>query len=338
MFSGQRYFTGLRMLLLLLVALAGFAYVSTEASPEKGDAPEVALVQAPSVVLDVSATIVSVCARDASRADARVQLVARATDPTGATLNYKWMATGGRIEGEGPNTTWDLTGVAAGVYTAQVEVSRGNDRDCMAFASAPIRATECPPPICPSISIYCPGAVTLGQPVTFSANISGGDAGVTPIYNWKVSAGTITSGQGTPSITVDATGLAGQPITATLAMGGYNLDCTATCTTQIPVRVENRKFDEYGNINRDDEKARLDNFAIQLQQEPDAKGYIIVYAGRRGRPGDAQKRAARARDYLVSMRGIDASRIVTLDGGTRDDLTVELWLVPTGAPAPTPRP
>ena len=59
MFSGQRYFTGLRMLLLLLVALAGFAYVSTEASLEKGDAPVAALVQAPSVVLDVSATIVS---------------------------------------------------------------------------------------------------------------------------------------------------------------------------------------------------------------------------------------------------------------------------------------
>ena len=178
----------------------------------------------------------------------------------------------------------------------------------------------------------------MGQPVTFNANVSGGDAGITPTYNWKISAGSITSGQGTSSITVDTTGLAGQPITATLEMGGYNLSCTATCTTQIPVRVENRKFDEYGNINRDDEKARLDNFAIQLQQEPDSQGYIIIYAGRRTRPGDAQKRASRARDYLVAMRGIDAKRIVTLDGGTREDLTVELWIVPTGAPAPTPRP
>ncbi|MGB7925718.1 MAG: hypothetical protein WCF57_20945 [Pyrinomonadaceae bacterium] len=334
MFSGQRYFTGL--CLLLLLALAGFAYVSTEASPEKRDAA--ALVQAPSVVLDASSTTVSVCPRDASRADPRVQLVARATDPTGASLNYKWIPTGGRIDGDGPNTTWDLTGVEPGVYTAQVEVSRGRERDCMAFTSTTIRVTECPPPICPSISIYCPGAVTLGQPVNFSAKLTGGDAGVTPVYNWKISAGTITSGQGTSSIMVDTTGLAGQPITATLAMGGYNLDCTATCTTQIPVRVENRKFDEYGNINRDDEKARLDNFAIQLQQEPDAQGYIIVYAGRRSRPGDAQKRADRARDYLVTLRGIDSRRIVTLDGGTREDLTVELWLVPTGAPAPTPRP
>jgi hypothetical protein len=336
MFSGLRYFTGPRVLLLLL-ALAGFAYVSTGARAVKHDALA-ALVQAPSVVLDASSTTVSVCPRDVSLANARVQLVARATDPTGATLSYKWSSTGGRIDGDGPNTTWDLTGVGPGSYTAQVEVSRGRDQDCMAFTSMTIRVTECPAPICPNISIYCPGTVTLGQPVTFSAKLTGGDAGVTPVYNWKISAGTITGGQGTSTITVDTTGLAGQPITATLAMGGYNLDCTATCTTQIPVRVENRKFDEFGNINRDDEKARLDNFAIQLQQEPDAKGYIIVYAGRRGRPGDAQKRAARARDYLVGMRGIDASRIVTLDGGTREDLTVELWLVPTGAPVPTPRP
>nr|AIA11255.1 PKD domain protein [uncultured bacterium] len=336
MFPGQRYFTGL-CLTLLLSALAWFAYVSTEASPER-HAERAALVQAPSVVLDASSAAVSVCPRDAARADARVQLVARATDPTGAPLKYKWVPTGGRIEGDGPNTTWDLTGVEPGAYTVQVEVSRGAELDCMAFTTTTIRVTECPPPICPSISIYCPGAVTLGQPVTFSAKITGGDAGVTPVYNWKISAGTITGGQGTSSITVDTTGLAGQPITATLAMGGYNLDCTATCTTQIPVRVENRKFDEYGNINRDDEKARLDNFAIQLQQEPDAQGYIIVYAGRRSRPGDAKKRLDRARDYLVSMRGIDARRIVALDGGTREDLTVELWLVPTGAPAPTPRP
>jgi hypothetical protein len=332
MFSGQRYFAGV---CLLTLVLAGFAYVSTAASQERRSASE---PQAPTVVLDASSTAVSVCPRDASRADARVQLVAHATDPQGGQLRYDWTTSGGRIEGDGPNTTWDLTGVQPGVYTAQVEVTRGRERDCLAFTTTTVRVTECPPPICPNISIYCPGAVTLGQPITFSANVVGGAPNITPTYDWKISVGTITSGQGTSSITVETTGLAGQSITATLAVGGYNLDCTATCATQIPVRVENRKFDEYGNINRDDEKARLDNFAIQLQQEPDSQGYVIIYAGRRSRTGDAQKRAARARDYLVNVRGIDSRRVVTLDGGTREDPTVELWIVPTGAPAPTPRP
>ena len=334
MFTHQRLLTGL---CLLLPALASIAYVPTRASTEKSiDAT--AIAQAPTVVLDASATTVNVCPRDASQADARVQLVARATDPQGEQLRYTWSSSVGQITGDGANTTWDLSGAQPGTYTAQVEVSRGRDRDCMAFTTTAVTVTECPPPICPNISIYCPGAITLGQPVTFTANVSGGSSNVTPIYNWKISVGTITSGQGTSSITVDTTGLAGQSITATLQMGGYNLDCSASCITQIPVRVVNRKFDEYGNINRDDEKARLDNFAIQLQQEQDAQGYIIIYPGRGSRPGDAQKRADRARDYLVNLRGIDARRIVTLDGGPREDLTVELWIVPTGAPAPTPRP
>jgi hypothetical protein len=37
---------------------------------------------------------------------------------------------------------------------------------------------------------------------------------------------------------------------------------------------------------------------------------------------------------LVNTRGIDAGRLVTVDGGCRADLTVELWIVPSGATAP----
>ena len=38
-------------------------------------------------------------------------------------------------------------------------------------------------------------------------------------------------------------------------------------------RSDAMKFDEYGNIKFNDEKARLDNYAIQLQNEPGAQGY-----------------------------------------------------------------
>jgi len=34
-----------------------------------------------------------------------------------------------------------------------------------------------------------------------------------------------------------------------------------------------RSFDEYGNIKFNDEKARLDNFAVQLQNAPGSQGY-----------------------------------------------------------------
>ncbi|MCA1601990.1 MAG: hypothetical protein LC776_10240, partial [Acidobacteria bacterium] len=100
-----------------------------------------------------------------------------------------------------------------------------------------------------------------------------------------------------------------------------------------------RKFDEYSNIPFSDEKARLDNFAIYLQKdEPAFKGYVIVYAGRSTRSGGAQARAKRAKDYLVKVRGIEAARIVTIDGGCRDQLEVELYALPATMSPPTPNP
>ena len=100
-----------------------------------------------------------------------------------------------------------------------------------------------------------------------------------------------------------------------------------------------RKFDEYSNIRFSDEKARLNNFAIYLQKdEPKSKGYIIAYASENMRSGEAQARAKRAKDYLVKMRGIEATRIVTIDGGCRDRLEVELYALPSSMSPPTPRP
>jgi len=46
----------------------------------------------------------------------------------------------------------------------------------------------------------------------------------------------------------------------------------------------------------------------------------------------------RARDYIVEQRGIDASRLVIVNGGFREDDSVELWVVPAGAEAPRATP
>jgi hypothetical protein len=266
----------------------------------------------------------------------QVQLSANATDPDGDTLLYTYSTTGGRITGEGPNVTWDLTGATAGTYTATVEVDDGCG--CVAFSSTTVTiadCTNCHPP-CPTVTVDCPtGLTNQGTPITFTANVSGGATNVTATYNWSVSAGTITSGQGTPSITVDTTGLAGQTVTGTVQVGGYPPECqtTASCSAQIAAPPACRKFDEYGNIAFNDEKARLDNFAIQLQNEPGSQGYIVAY-GSCG--GEGQRRADRAKDYLVTTRGIDPGRITTIASDQcTDALTVELWVCPPGAPAPT---
>jgi hypothetical protein len=197
----------------------------------------------------------------------------------------------------------------------------------------------CPPPrpVCPNISMSCPDVAQTGAPITFTASVSGGTPGITPVYNWRVSAGTILSGQGTPTITVDTAGLAGQPITATVEVAGYNLECRASCQSSVPAPPNPTKTDEFGEIQRNDEKARLDAYAIELQNSPGAQGYIIAYGGRRSKYGDGKKRAERARDYLVSTRGIEASRLVVIDGGFRESGSTELWIVPPGATPPRPR-
>jgi len=264
-----------------------------------------------------------------------VGLTTTATDPDGDTLLYTYSTTGGRITGDGANVTWDLSGLAPGTYTASVEVDDGCG--CISFSSTTVTIAECsdcvPILVCPTVAVTCTDSVDEGQPITFTANFNQGTPTVSETYNWTVSAGTITSGQGTSSITVDTKGLAGQSVTATVEVGGVDPTCnrTASCTTPVKPILTGRKVDEYGNIRFNDEKARLDNYAIALQGEPTAQGYIIAYGTC---DEEGQKRAQRAKDYLVNTRGIDAGRIVVVDGGCMPELKVELWIVPQGATAP----
>jgi hypothetical protein len=311
--------------------------------------PEYLPNQPPTVTLSASSTNIVLPCPPGQRAECQpgpsssqqVQLTANATDPDGDTLLYSYNVSGGRITGEGPNVSWDLTGVQPGTYTANVEVDDGCG--CISFSSVSVTVANCDRCVlpCPTVNVSCPDTVNAGDTITYTANVTGGDPNVAATYNWSVSAGTIESGQGTPSITVRTTSaMGGQAITATVNVGGYPPECntTASCTTQVQVVAVARLFDQYGNIAFNDEKARLDNYAIQLQNEPGSQGYIIAYGGRRGRAGEAQARADRAKDYLVNTRGIDPGRIVTVDGGYREDLTVELWIVPQGATPPTASP
>jgi len=97
-----------------------------------------------------------------------------------------------------------------------------------------------------------------------------------------------------------------------------------------------RKFDEFGDIQISDLKARLDNFAIQLQNEAATKGFIVVYRTRRDLPGLSNAIALRSKLYLTNSRGVARDKIVTVDGGEADCQVQELWIVPLGS-TPTPR-
>lgn len=91
------------------------------------------------------------------------------------------------------------------------------------------------------------------------------------------------------------------------------------------------KLDEFGDILLTDLKARLDFFAIQIENESNPRAFIIGYHSRRDVPGMNTRFFAFTKNYLVNSRGIDAQRIVIIDGGVASCLIREFWVVPIGA-------
>jgi intracellular sulfur oxidation DsrE/DsrF family protein len=120
------------------------------------------------------------------------------------------------------------------------------------------------------------------------------------------------------------------PHTQALCSIGFGND------TKRPTRVDNEA------------KACLDQVALNLKQQPDARVVIVADSNAKEKATEAkeQKRAAHnkhakvenfaaqravnAKDYLVTDQGIDASRIATMIG-TGDDQSEQNYLVPAGA-------
>jgi len=263
----------------------------------------------------------------------------------------------GKPEGKTTTNDWRSWNLEPGVHTIVIvlpdggrwtrEISLEAGRiKCVTLNYRPGQPLP-PPPCSISLNLSAPSSVSEGEIITYTADVSAkGTSSLT--YAWTVSPvnARILSGAGTPTITVDSTGLGNQRITATLVVddGSGDAMCkqVAQAYTSIaaPPPRENpaREFDTCCNCTFDDQKARLDNLAVELQNDPSTTGYIIAYAGRGSRAGEANRLGARSLEYLTSQRGIDKSRIVVLNGGYREQNCVELWIVPRGATPPQPRP
>ncbi len=207
----------------------------------------------------------------------------------------------------------------------------------------PLPKSPCPFPV----NVSAPQQVNDGEIITFNADVSYG--GTSPVnYKWKVTPSTarITSGLNSPTLTVDSTGLGGHRIVATLIADDGSSDPACSQSAQAVAVVAPlpktvivaKEFDECNSCTFDDQKARLDNLAVELQNDPSTRAYIIAYGGRMSPVGQVEVLMSRARDYLVSQRGIDASRLVVVNGGFREEDSVELWMVPSGAKPPQATP
>ena len=99
------------------------------------------------------------------------------------------------------------------------------------------------------------------------------------------------------------------------------LFCVAT-TSASPFR----RYDSYGTVRWKDEKARLDNFAIQILNSETGLGYILVVQESGGCPGEAMARAQRAKRYLTEHRGVPWNRVVWRLEGFREEIETTLLI------------
>lgn len=263
----------------------------------------------------------------------------------------EWEIYNRSIAGMRAGALWEATGL--GVDWRQINWVNGGFREEAAtelWIVPPGAQPPCPTPSArPEEVAYCPfvrvgGLAYLprpGGPVEFKAIVESNDKKIQPTYAWQVSRGRITSGQGTDAITVELPADYVGEVVARVVVGGFSLECPAESTASLKrtaVGLRNYLFDSFGNIHSGDTKARLDNLSYTLDHNPALQVHVVIYGARTGPRDQALRRAEWIRDYLVNARGLDPSRLITVDGGHRDELSGELWLSVAGAGAPPVRP
>jgi hypothetical protein len=91
-------------------------------------------------------------------------------------------------------------------------------------------------------------------------------------------------------------------------------------------------FDDFGDLTECSFSARMDQFLIELMNDPSTHGYIINYRATDILPSEYERGTKRFREYLV-YRKFDVSRITFLEG-FRETLITQLWIVPPGGEIP----
>lgn len=103
--------------------------------------------------------------------------------------------------------------------------------------------------------------------------------------------------------------------------------------SQTAEKPEALMADEFGKVPNGHFRSVLDNFFVELQNNPDSQGLIINYGA---------KRELAARERLIknhiSFRKFPDSRISFINGGHSNQIKTQFWRVPQGAENPKPEP
>jgi outer membrane protein OmpA-like peptidoglycan-associated protein len=267
-----------------------------------------------------------------------------ASDPDSDPLTYTYTATGGTVQGTGPDARWSSAGTAVGTYTvnAKVDDGRGGTASC----STDIRVEEKPhhPPTISCAPDRSP--IMPGERATITSTANSPD-GLDLTYSYSTSGGQVV-GSG-KQVQFDSTGV---------APGSYKINCSVADTRgdkadsstsvdvqQPPPPPQATKVGDCGYTkpaaSRFDNACKRvgDDVALRLKNDPSSKLVIVGYADPKEPKPDklASTRAELAKKY-IEEKGIDGSRITTRTGkgstekgAEKENRRVDFVLVPEGA-------
>jgi len=267
-----------------------------------------------------------------------------ANSPDNLPLTYSYTASGGTVDGNGPEARWNPSGVSPGSYTVSVKVDDG--KGGTASCTAEIRVEE-KPHHPPTVSVTAnPTTIMPGERSTISCN-AGSPDNLALTYSYSASAGQV-SGNG-PQAQFDSTGVQLGSVTVKCEVTdsrGDKAEGSTTVDVQPPppppqaTKVADCGYTTAGVARVDNACKRvLDDVSLRLKNEPNAKLVIIGYADpKEPKPSTlAARRAEQAKQFL-GEKGIDASRITTRTGepskekgSEKENRRIEMVFVPEGA-------
>jgi OmpA family len=268
-----------------------------------------------------------------------------ATDVDNVGLTYSYTATGGSVDGTGPDVRWNPGGAAVGSYTVNAKVDNGHGGTATCSVDVAVQKKPIRPP-----TVSCSperNPIIAGERVAI--NTTATDPQGLPLnYSYSASGGQV-SGNG-PTAQFDSTGLSAGSYTVTCtaddgeeggrASGTTNVDVQQPAPPPQAAKVGDCGYNKVGAARFDNACKRVgDDVALRLKNEPNAKVVIVGYADKKEPRAEklAQQRADGAKKYMIE-KGIDASRIETRvgtasteKGSEKENRRVDFVFVPEGA-------